>query len=268
MTALAFSSQIARHFGRAPDSYQKAARLQRQVAAKALSLLAATDGILLDPGCGPGWFQSQLKTQCGCLIALDLSYQMLQKTQTEAWANYLIQADAQQLPLIESSVDRVFSSLMLQWCAKPQQVLAEVYRVLKPGGSAVLTTLLEGTLAEFQQAWSGVDQHHHTNSFLPLDFYQLLQQQYPEYDLQLQTQLVQLEYADVLALARELKDLGANMVTEGRNKALTGKQSWQKVQQAYPSRLMDGQISASYQVLYLSLSRSAGSTVITQSSEI
>ncbi len=255
MNALALTDDIARHFGRARESYEQAARLQRLVAANALNLLPATAGVLLDLGSGPGWFHSTLKPHCAELIALDLSFDMLQKTRAAQQATWVFQADAQSLPVADKSINRVFSSLMLQWCEKPELVLQEIYRVLKPGGSAVISTLLDGTLREFKQAWSQVDTHQHINQFLPLDFYRQLQHRYPELSLQLRTELVQLEYPDVLALARELKNLGANTVTQGRNKALTGKQSWQKVQQAYPSRCMDGQISASYQVLYLILTK-------------
>jgi len=255
MNALALTDDIARHFGRARESYEQAARLQRLVAAKALSLLTPTAGLLLDLGSGPGWFHPKLKQHCSELIALDLSHDMLQKTRAAQQAVLVVQADAQSLPVASESIDKVFSSLMLQWCEQPGLVLLEINRVLKPGGSAVISTLLEGTLQEFKQAWSQVDQHQHINQFLPLGFYQQLERQYPHLGLQLQTETVQLEYQDVLALARELKDLGANTVTQGRNNALTGKQRWQKVQHAYPSRCIDGQISASYQVLYLTLTK-------------
>ncbi|MBP8227377.1 MAG: malonyl-ACP O-methyltransferase BioC, partial [Pararheinheimera sp.] len=255
MNALALTDDIARHFGRARESYEQAARLQRLVAAKALSLLTPTAGLLLDLGSGPGWFHPKLKQHCSELIALDLSHDMLQKTRAAQQAVLVVQADAQSLPVASESIDKVFSSLMLQWCEQPGLVLQEINRVLKPGGSAVISTLLEGTLQEFKQAWSQVDSHQHINQFLPLGFYQQLERQYPHLGLQLQTETVQLEYQDVLALARELKDLGANTVTQGRNNALTGKQRWQKVQQAYPSRCIDGQISASYQVLYLTLTK-------------
>lgn len=255
MNALALTDDIARHFGRARESYEQAARLQRLVAAKALSLLTPTAGLLMDLGSGPGWFHPMLKQHCADLIALDLSHDMLQKTCAAQQAALVFQADAQFLPVVSESIGRVFSSLMLQWCEQPQLVLQEIFRVLKPGGSAVISTLLDGTLQEFKQAWSQVDQYQHINQFLPLDFYQQLEQQCPELGLQLQTELVQLNYPDVLALARELKDLGANTVTQGRNKALTGKKSWQTVQQAYSSRCIDGSISASYQVLYLTFTK-------------
>ena len=61
MNALALMDDIARHFGRARESYQQAARLQRLVAAKALGLLQPTAGLLLDLGSGPGWFHPKLK---------------------------------------------------------------------------------------------------------------------------------------------------------------------------------------------------------------
>lgn len=255
MNALALTDDIARHFGRARESYEQAARLQRVVAAKALTLLTPTAGLLLDLGSGPGWFHPKLKQHCADLIALDLSFDMLQKTSAAQQAALVCQADAQFLPVASESIDRVFSSLMLQWCEQPELVLHEINRVLRPGGSAVISTLLDGTLQEFKQAWSEVDQHQHINQFLPLDFYKQPERQYPHLGLQLQTETVQLQYPDVLALARELKDLGANTVTQGRNKALTGKKRWQQVQQAYPSRCRDGQISASYQVLYLTLTK-------------
>lgn len=255
MNALALTDDIARHFGRARESYEQAARLQRLVASKALSLLTPTAGLLLDLGSGPGWFHPMLKQHCSELIALDLSHDMLQKTRAAQQATLVFQADAQSLPVATESIDRIFSSLMLQWCEKPELVLQEINRVLKPGGSAVISTLLDGTLREFKQAWSQVDSHQHVNQFLPIDCYQQLELQHPELGLALRTETVQLEYPDVLALARELKDLGANTVTQGRNKALTGKQRWQKVQQAYPSRCIDGSISASYQVLYLTLTK-------------
>ena len=91
---------------------------------------------------------------------------------------------------------------MLQWCEKPELVLQEAHRVLKPGGLAVISTLLDGTLQEFKQAWAQVDQYQHINQFLPLNFYQQLAQDLPELGLRLQTELVQLDYPDVLALAR------------------------------------------------------------------
>jgi len=62
-------------------------------------------------------------------------------------------ADAQALPLADASLDLAISNLAIQWCPDLEQVLAELHRVLAPGGRAVLNTLLPGTLAEIGQVW-------------------------------------------------------------------------------------------------------------------
>ena len=43
-------------------------------------------------------------------------------------------ADAHNIPLVDNSVDAIFSLAVLEHVADPQKVVAEMYRVLKPGG--------------------------------------------------------------------------------------------------------------------------------------
>ena len=76
-------------------------------------------------------------------------------------------ADAEALPLVNDSVDLVFSSLALQWCYRPDHLFAELARVLKPGGICVFTSLGPDTLRELRAAWAAVDAHQHVNAFLP-----------------------------------------------------------------------------------------------------
>ena len=45
-------------------------------------------------------------------------------------------------------------------------LLAELARVLQPGGRCLFTSLGPGTLRELRQAWAAVDQHQHVNTFL------------------------------------------------------------------------------------------------------
>ncbi|MCB1043484.1 MAG: methyltransferase domain-containing protein [Acidobacteria bacterium] len=48
-------------------------------------------------------------------------------------------ADAHRLPLITDGLDAVMAEVVLEHVARPDQVIAEVYRVLKPGGSCFFT---------------------------------------------------------------------------------------------------------------------------------
>tara|TARA_R110001583_G_scaffold13639_8_gene58195 strand:+ start:1367 stop:1900 length:534 start_codon:yes stop_codon:yes gene_type:complete len=61
--------------------------------------------------------------------------------------------DAAALPFNRHSFDLAFSNLAVQWCQDIGGVMAELYRVLTPGGQAHITTLLPGTLKEVAHAW-------------------------------------------------------------------------------------------------------------------
>ena len=58
--------------------------------------------------------------------------------------------DAEHLPLASQSVDLVFSSLAIQWCARPHLLFAELARVLRPGGRCLFTSLGPDTLRELR----------------------------------------------------------------------------------------------------------------------
>ncbi len=59
------AEQISAHFGKAAQTYEQSARLQREVAFDALRFLPQQQqGTLLDLGCGPGWFHHNLSSFC------------------------------------------------------------------------------------------------------------------------------------------------------------------------------------------------------------
>ncbi|MDP2713380.1 methyltransferase domain-containing protein [Rheinheimera sp.] len=252
-TAEGFIRQVAHSFGKACDSYLPAARLQQQVALDALALLPADkQGHLLDLGCGPGWIHPRFASYCNQFSAADLSAGMLAKAATQQLATNYVQADAQQLPLAAHSVDKLFSSLMLQWCPKPAAVFAEIDRILAPGGRVVLTTLVDGTLAELKQAFARVDTLAHVNHFLPAAAVVAAAESVSTINWQFEQRCYPLFYPDVVSLARELKALGANQVAGRQSRGLTGKGYWQSLAAAYDDNRTTLGLPASYQVLIIS----------------
>lgn len=257
---LSFSPVIAAHFDKAAASYVNAATLQQQVALDLAALLSAAaplpdiaqtqNQILLDVGCGPGWYHPQLATHCRELWAVDLSAAMLEQAQTHGCATRYIQADVCQIPLPDHSVDIIFSSLMLQWCATPQQAFAELVRLLKPGGRLLLSTLVQGSMAEFQHSWAGVDDDAHQLELFAAT--ELLAQLAP-----LGVQVVseqkqyQVFYPDVRALARGFKQIGANFVQGRQGQGLMGKQRWLAFANNYEQFRQERGLPLSYQVLQL-----------------
>jgi len=247
---------VGRSFDKAAGQYVKAARLQQAVALDAVSLLtkisstsAPASGTLLDLGCGPGWVHPKLQQHCHELVAADLSAAMLAQARLQGAARLYLQADAAQLPLPQAMFDGVFSSLMLQWCVQPQQVFAEVARVLKPGGQFVITTLVDNSLLEFQQSWqqAGV-----ASPQLSFQASASLLQQASAAGLQVQAQQRSylLFFNDVYQLAREFKQIGANAVTSGVS-GLGGKNRWARFASAYEQKRTPQGLPLTYQVLFL-----------------
>lgn len=262
MQAVIQASQgaIAACFGKAAASYQHAARLQRQVAYQALAGLTAaaatsgtTLGKTLDVGCGPGWLHPELAPHTETLTALDFSAGMLAAAKAQGQAAHYLLADAAAIPLADASINTVFSSLMLQWCPEPAEVLREINRVLMPGGRAVVTTLVAGTLSELQTAFAAVDQHQHVQHFLPLNALSAAAEASGA-SWQLVSYQLDLHYPDIFALAKELKQLGASYIANRGRQGLTGKGYWQQVAAAYPNASAVG-LTASYQVAVLQLNK-------------
>ena len=100
--------------------------------------LAATPSMrVLEVGCGAG---NVLTTVRARRIGLDLSPSLLAKARARLGPGApLVRADAGRLPFAPASFDRVFCSEVLEHVLNPKQVIAELRRVLRPGGWAVVS---------------------------------------------------------------------------------------------------------------------------------
>jgi SAM-dependent methyltransferase len=94
---------------------------------------------LADVGCGNGLFLAALRDRghAGRLIGLDLSAAMAGSTRSHAFTAV---ADAQELPLADGAVDRALCVHMLFHVPDMSRAVAELRRVVRPGGVTVVTT--------------------------------------------------------------------------------------------------------------------------------
>ncbi|MFC5053819.1 methyltransferase domain-containing protein [Saccharothrix xinjiangensis] len=94
----------------------------------------------LDVGCGPGTDLPSLAARAGSVIGVDLDPAMVAEARrrTAGTGVEVVGGDAQALPLAGSSVDRARVDRVLHQVDSPRRVLAELGRVLRPGGLAVL----------------------------------------------------------------------------------------------------------------------------------
>lgn len=252
MTEALDKSAIARSFGRAAHSYDQAAHFQRWVADR---LLAQYDLVgyqtVLDLGCGTGYCMQQLPST-STRIGLDLSESMLGVARSKVSdPNCLwLTGDAEQLPFQSESVDAVISSLSIQWCADNATLFSGIYRILKPGGVFLFSTLLDGTLCELKGAWAEADHAQHVNRFDTYQHYEAAASKAGFSNIDLQQVEHVLRYQRVRELLSELKAIGAHNVTSERARHITPKSTYRKFEAAYERRRgEDGLLPATYQVL-------------------
>lgn len=244
-------------FDRAAHTYASHAVLQREVGERLLErteYLREAPRAVIDIGCGTGFASRALAGRFpSCkVLSLDWSTAMLGELRQAAGEGRpaLICGDMQALPLAARSVDLVYSNLAVQWSPDPGQMFAEVRRVLRPGALLLFSTFGPDTLKELRAAWAAADDGPHVNNFLDLhDLGDLLMAQgfvEPVMDMDMFT----LEYRDVMSLMRDLQGIGARNVATGRHAALTGKQRFARVLQAYEAFRRGDRYPATWEVVY------------------
>ncbi|KAF5740222.1 hypothetical protein HS088_TW11G00288 [Tripterygium wilfordii] len=109
-------------------------------------------GNIIDASCGSGLF-SRLFAKSGLfsmVVALDYSENMLQQCYefVEKEENFpkekltLVRADISRLPFVSSSIDAVHAGAAIHCWPSPSSAVAEISRVLRPGGVLVATTFI------------------------------------------------------------------------------------------------------------------------------
>ena len=95
------------------------------------------DGRLLEVGVGTGVIAFALQARGRDVVGVDLSVPMLARARDRLGAR-VVQGDAQRLPFASASVDAAYCCWVLHLVADVGAVLAEVARVLRPGGRFVV----------------------------------------------------------------------------------------------------------------------------------
>ncbi|EPJ1403431.1 TPA: malonyl-ACP O-methyltransferase BioC [Yersinia enterocolitica] len=237
---------IAAAFSRAAGSYDIAADLQRETGEVLLALGGQHPGMsVLDAGCGTGHFSRLWRERGKQVIALDLAAGMLDHARQHKAADDYLLGDIENIPLSDQSVYICFSNLAVQWCTDLSVALAELYRVTRPGGIILFSTLADGSLDELGQAWQQVDGKRHVNDFLSFQHISAACQRYRH---TLTPQIYQQQFPNVIALMRSLQGIGATHLHQGREAGLNGRKRLMALQQAYS--MQSGYYPLSYHLVY------------------
>lgn len=115
--------------------------------ATARTLISLLDlGEVLDVGAGDGVLAELLAGRARSMTCLDLSDTVLDAARARLRAQRnvrYVRADMHALPFVDAAYDQVFLMHVLPYAREPRRVVAEAARMLRPGGSLLVATLLE-----------------------------------------------------------------------------------------------------------------------------
>jgi ArsR family transcriptional regulator len=133
----------------------------------ALAALAQSDWVVGDLGCGTGQVSAALAPFVDRVIAVDASAAMLQAARTRLTGLDNIdlrRGELEALPIDDGRLDAATLMLVLHHVPEPERALADVARVLKPGGRVLIVDMLPHDREQYRQqmghVWLGFSDEH------------------------------------------------------------------------------------------------------------
>ena len=234
---------ISRNFSRSALQYEANARLQKRVAQELVRQCGNLSGQVLDIGAGPGVIA---KNSDWNIVSLDISYDMC------ALADGIsVNADAEHLPFQNEVFAHVVSSLSLQWVEHLENTLAEIFRVLQPGGKFSFSTFAPSSLAELKAAFTYLDSSQHLMEFEhAIRIFAMLKKTGFE-NLIMKSQKISYQYPDIFSALHSIKNIGASY-NYNLHMGLRGKDYFKKLENIYRGICKcEGDIPLKWEVLYI-----------------
>jgi len=219
-----------------------------------LELTRLTPQFVVDLGCALGLGAAQL-AECfpdARVLAVDSSLGMLREARqrsVDARSVAVIGGDAERLPLRAASVQLLFANLLLPWCL-PQVVFSEAARVLSQGGLLAFATLGPDSLQEVRRAWAGVDDQVHVHAFFDMHDLGDLALAAGLAEPVMDVDRIEVSYADLRSLVRDLRACGAVNVAAGRRRSLTGPRRWQAFEQRLLAQQREPRLTVTLELVF------------------
>jgi malonyl-CoA O-methyltransferase len=230
-----------RNFDRAASRFEEACFVHDETRRRLLERLEYVridPRVAVDLGCATGRGALALagRYERARVVAVDSSMSMARRAAELAHEPRIsvVAGDAEALPLADRSADLILANLLLPW-SRPPLVFAEVARVLAEGGLLLMATLGPDSLQEIRRAWARVDREVHVHAAFDMHDLGDLALAAGLADPVMDTDRIEVTYADLRSAVRDLRACGAINVAGGRRRALTGPRRWR----AFEERLAE-----------------------------
>lgn len=239
----------ARRYTRAGAGFDEAAVVHaraRDELISRLELLPTAPRTILDLGAGTGQAAAALRKRypAALVIALDLSAGMLDQAKRRAgwWRPFArVRADSNRPPFASGCFDLVFSNLALAAGSGLETALAEVQRVLAPGGLLLASTFGSQTLPQAAGHRLPLpDVHDFGSALAGAGFTEPV----------LDVDEIELTYGDFDGLLRDIRALAAVDLATDRPRGLAGRGRCRRLREALGSERRDGRLHVPVELLY------------------
>src|SRR4029077_18166504 len=184
---LTHHDKIRERFTETADAFARTVRRTRveeaeELAERATAGLAnASKFLAIDLACGPGTYTRPLATRVRHAIGADLTPAMVEKARAEAARDGItniefVCADIYALPFADGFAGIVSCGYAFHHMTDPPRALAEMARVLQPGGRLAITDIIvrEGCDGAIQNAVERVRDPSHTSTQSVSEFHSLI----------------------------------------------------------------------------------------------
>jgi demethylmenaquinone methyltransferase / 2-methoxy-6-polyprenyl-1,4-benzoquinol methylase len=144
---------VARHYDRT-NAIMSVGNAQLWRAATVRAVDPRSSERILDVAAGTGTSSAALARNGATVVALDFSAGMIAEGRRRHPKLEFVEADAENLPFGDDEFDAVTISFGLRNVAHPKAALAEMYRVLKPGGRLVVCEFSKPQRALFRTGYA------------------------------------------------------------------------------------------------------------------
>jgi ArsR family transcriptional regulator len=122
-------------------------------AAAALAQLIGANWVVADLGCGNGEIAAMLAERARLVVGVDQSQEMLRQAGVRATGLDNVDlrfGELESLPIEDGTCDAALVLLSLSYVERPERAVAELPRILRPGGRAIIVDLLRHDREDFQ----------------------------------------------------------------------------------------------------------------------
>ncbi len=241
-------------FSAAAPSYDELAKLQRSVGLELLPSPSDKEKVVLDLGCGTGFFVSHLSRlyKNATITGVDIASGMIDFAKMGNPSSRFICADAHQLPFDDNSVDSIYSNLMFQWSDDLSSAFSESRRVLSANGSLHFSLLTKNTMKELHHSWEKVPADFHLMQFNDSAVVEPLLREASFSEVKTVSRTYEIYYPTVRAFFLAMKQLGSKNHAKNRGRGLLTKGMLDRVEQSYEIfRTSNGMLPVTYEVLFV-----------------